>query len=72
MAARRLGEPAGYTMTGIFLNELRFFNRALRHRDGAARMETAAFWRVERAGHIALEDDALALQLGVGNGNGGH
>ena len=38
--------------------------------DRAARVKAAALWRVNRAGHIALQDDALALQIGIGDGYG--
>ena len=38
----------------------------------AARMEPAARWRIQRAGYVAGEDDALASQHVGSDGNGRH
>ena len=39
--------------------------------DGAAGVEVAAGWRVDGAGDVALQHDALAFDLGVGDGHCG-
>ena len=41
-------------------------------RKRAAGVETAAGWRVERAWHIPLQDDLLALEIRVRDWNGRH
>lgn len=35
------------------------------HRQGATGMEAAAGWRVDRAGDVAFENDAILLLLGI-------
>src|SRR5215471_18714061 len=45
--------------------------RAARHADGTARVEAAAGRRLDGAGDVALEEDALALHRRVGDGHRG-
>lgn len=66
-------EMAGYLMAGLyFLKNWNFFGATVESAP-AAGAETAAAWWIERAGNIAFQQDALALRLdlGVGDGNCG-
>ena len=64
--------PAGGGMfRGDFL-EGRLLDLAVIHGHRAARMETAAGGRVQGAGYVTLEDDALAANLRIGDRDGGH
>src|SRR5271167_3585993 len=47
------------------LHESRLLRGATRHRVRAARVKAAARWRVERARHLARENDLLAPLIGV-------
>ena len=50
----------------------RRLDAAAREGVGAAGMEGAAFRRIDRGGHVALEHDALALRARIGDGRGRH
>ena len=54
------------------LTERRFFHTAYTHRHRATGMKTAASGWVQRAGHVALQDNPLALQRRVRDGDGRH
>src|SRR6266478_8643447 len=51
--------------TPLYICQHRHFLRTVRHRVRAARVEAAAGRRVERAGHLAGEDDLLAPLVGM-------
>lgn len=63
---------AGDKMPRHHLAPDRFHLGAVRLGDGTAGVEAAAGRRVNRAGHVAGEDDALAFtrRFGIGHGNG--
>src|SRR5574341_13355 len=46
--------------------------RANAYRDRAARVEPAARGWIQRAGHIALQDNTLAVHCGIRNGDRTH
>jgi len=62
-----LAQVAGDVVAGEDLAHLRLLLRAALEGVGAAGVEAAARGRVDRARHVALQDDALARRLGVGN-----
>src|SRR5262250_245643 len=57
-------EVAGDLVTGGDLDEIGLSLRASRHDEGTARVEVAARWRVEGAGHLSAEDDLFFLLVG--------
>ena len=59
-------------MAGAGLAQQRLFCFAALDGFRTARVEPAAGWRLERAGHIPLQNDALALTAGVRHRDGGH
>ena len=54
-------QMAGHAMTAADIAEHRLFGLAALGRVRAARVETAAGRRILRAGHVALQQDALGL-----------
>ena len=54
-------------MIGTDLSETRFCDFAMVNGDRAARMEATAFGRVDRAGDIALQDDAFPFDGWIGD-----
>ena len=50
-------------MVGLNLSELGLFFAAQILGERAARVEAAAGWRIDRAGYVARQDDALAFAL---------
>src|SRR5215510_6918693 len=67
LAADLAGDP----VSGADLLQDLLVLRAARHADGAARVEAAAGGRLDGAGHVALEEDALAPDRGIGDGHRG-
>src|SRR5438876_12257583 len=65
-----LAQVAGYLMTGPHLAERRLLDPAALHDIGAACMESASGGWIDRAWYVALEDDAFAFGLGIGQGHG--
>src|SRR2546425_416537 len=61
-----LAEMAGDVMPRPHLAHRRLLAPAAIERIGAARVKTAPRRRIDRARHVALEDDAVALGLGIG------
>ena len=59
-------------MAAAIVLEGRLLLRAEIEGDGAARVEAAAGRRVQRAGDVALQDDAVALVRRVRDGDGRH
>ena len=57
-STERLLLASALLVTGAGFAEFGLLLRAFLHGDRAARMEAAALGRVERAGHIALQDGA--------------
>ena len=62
-------QVAGGEMAGPDLAHERRFDPAARFGIGAARVEMTAGRRLDRARHVALQDDALGLGIGVGYGD---
>src|SRR5579872_1903089 len=58
-----LVQMAGDPVAIGLLLQYRLDRAALAHNVGAARMQPAALWRIERARHLALQHDALAAPL---------
>src|SRR3989304_4192225 len=65
-------QPAGGPMSGAGLLELRLVHRTFCDGNRATRVEAASLGRVERAWHVTLQNGALALDVRVRDGNGGH
>ena len=59
-------------MSGNGLAEFGFLFGTDLFRNGAARVEATTLGRIQWAGHITLEHFTLALELRVGDRNGGH
>ncbi len=65
-------QPARHLAAGGVRFEFRLFDLAVVHDERAARMEAASAGRVERAGHVPLQDDALTFEIRVGHRHCGH
>ena len=61
---------AGREVPAAVRDERRLLDRADLRRVAAARVEAAAGRRRDRARHVALEHDALALRVGIGDRDG--
>src|SRR3990172_11258071 len=69
---RRLAQVACCQMAATQVDQRRLDLGADVDGQGAAPMEAAAARRIERAGHVAFEDNPLALERRVGHGNSRH
>src|SRR5260370_9306841 len=65
-----LAQVAGHLVAGPHLPDRRLFDPAALPHIGAACMETPSRGRIDRARHVALEDDAVAFGLRVRQRNG--
>jgi len=66
-SGRQIAQMAGDVVAGEYLAHLRLLLRAARERVGTARAKAATRGRVDRARHVAFEDDAPARRLGIGD-----
>ena len=60
-----MGVPARDAVAGFGFGQRRAFPGALVRSVAAAGAERTARGHVQRAGHVALQDDAATLQLGI-------
>src|ERR1044071_5228275 len=73
MGSRALDRPEDVTRNAVSVREIerRLHLTTKRLAIGAARMKSATGWRIHRAGHIALQHNALLLSTRLRQRHGG-